>query len=65
MRRRCLVLLFPWPALRSLRLHVLNGDAPWRDARGWDHGYDRAWYEVGENLGIERPSPSPEEPKDG
>lgn len=51
MRRRWLVLLFPWPALRSLRMLAEN---QFSDVAtdGWDRGYDRAMYEVGLNIGI-------------
>ena len=55
MRRRWLVLLFPWPTIRSLRLLVEQPLPPEPYAlTDWDRGYDRALYEVGLNIGVPR-----------
>ena len=55
MRKRWLVLLLPWPALRSLRLLVEQPLPPEPcPLTDWDRGYDRALYEVGLNIGVPR-----------
>lgn len=52
--------LFPWAALRRVMMHVENPpQAVWpkpADERqeGWEQGYDRAMFDVGWALGVDR-----------
>lgn len=52
--RRVLILVFPWFAMRRVRLLATNPEPEPQDADEWDRGYQRAWWEVRLNLGLER-----------